>query len=245
MLVIPGDTGHNNVDKRVWRRMARLDHRRTAGAKRKTDIIQRLDEAAKAAPVVPVLVVDAASSAAPLAKALEAAGVTIAEVTLRTADGLKVITEMRKAAPGLIVGAGTVLSGRDVDAALDAGAEFLVSPGMSPGLRAALGGREHLMIPGVATASEAMTRSEEGFQRLKLFPAAIAGGVPALKALAGPLPHLKFMPTGGITEGEVGAYLAQPNVFAVGGSWIAGQADIAAGNWAKITDTAKHLLALR
>ncbi|MFN4184085.1 MAG: bifunctional 4-hydroxy-2-oxoglutarate aldolase/2-dehydro-3-deoxy-phosphogluconate aldolase [Hyphomonas sp.] len=208
-----------------------------------SDIIQKLDTAAKRAPVVPVLVVESAASAAPLAKALEEAGVTIAEVTLRTADGLKVIEAMRKAAPGLIVGAGTVLSGRDVEAALNAGAEFLVSPGMSPGLRAALGGREHLMIPGVATASEAMTRMEEGFPRLKLFPASIAGGVPALKALAGPLPHLKFMPTGGITEDEVAAYLAQPNVFAVGGSWIASQADIAAGNWAKIIETAQRLLA--
>jgi 2-dehydro-3-deoxyphosphogluconate aldolase/(4S)-4-hydroxy-2-oxoglutarate aldolase len=207
-----------------------------------TDAIQKLDAAARKAPVVPVLVVDSAASAAPLAKALEEAGVTIAEVTLRTADGLKVIEGMRKAAPGLIVGAGTVLSGRDVDAALDAGASFLVSPGMSPGLRAALGGREHLMIPGVATASEAMARMEEGFLRLKLFPASIAGGVPALKALAGPLPHIRFMPTGGITEAEVKSYLSQPNVFAVGGSWIASQADIAAGNWAKITETARRLL---
>ncbi|PKP80151.1 MAG: keto-deoxy-phosphogluconate aldolase [Alphaproteobacteria bacterium HGW-Alphaproteobacteria-18] len=207
-----------------------------------SDIIQKLDAAAKRAPVVPVLVVESAASAAPLARALEEAGITIAEVTLRTADGLKVIEAMRKAAPGLIVGAGTVLSGRDVEAALNAGAEFLVSPGMSPGLRAALGGREHLMIPGVATASEAMTRMEEGFLRLKLFPASIAGGVPALKALAGPLPHLKFMPTGGITEGEVAAYLGQPNVFAVGGSWIASQADIAAGNWARIIETARRLL---
>jgi 2-dehydro-3-deoxyphosphogluconate aldolase/(4S)-4-hydroxy-2-oxoglutarate aldolase len=207
-----------------------------------TDAIQKLDAAARKAPVVPVLVVDSAASAAPLAKALEEAGVTIAEVTLRTADGLKVIEGMRKAAPGLIVGAGTVLSGRDVDAALDAGASFLVSPGMSHGLRAALGGREHLMIPGVATASEAMARMEEGFLRLKLFPASIAGGVPALKALAGPLPHIRFMPTGGITEAEVKSYLSQPNVFAVGGSWIASQADIAAGNWAKITETARRLL---
>lgn len=208
-----------------------------------SDIIQRLDAAAKEAPIVPVLVMDAAASSAPLAHALEAAGIKIVEVTLRTADGLKAIEAMRTAAPGLIVGAGTVLSGRDVDAALDAGAEFLVSPGMSPALRAALGGREQLMIPGVATASEAMARSEEGFRRLKLFPASIAGGIPALKALAGPLPHLKFMPTGGITETEVADYLRQPNVYAVGGSWIAGQTDIAEGNWSKITDTARRLLA--
>lgn len=207
-----------------------------------TDLIQKLDAAAKKAPVVPVLVVDSAASAAPLAKALEAAGITIAEVTLRTADGFRVIEEMRRAAPGLIVGAGTVLSARDVDEALGAGAEFLVSPGMSPGLRAALGGREQLMIPGVATASEAMARAEEGFQRLKLFPAAVAGGVPALKALAGPLPHLKFMPTGGITEAEAASYLGLPNVFAIGGSWIASQADINAGNWDRITGIARRLL---
>ncbi|MFN4025158.1 MAG: bifunctional 4-hydroxy-2-oxoglutarate aldolase/2-dehydro-3-deoxy-phosphogluconate aldolase [Hyphomonas sp.] len=208
-----------------------------------SDLIQKLDAAAKQAPVVPVLVVDSAASAAPLAKALEAAGITIAEVTLRTADGIRVIEEMCKAAPGLIVGAGTVLSARDVDAALGAGAQFLVSPGMSPGLRASLSGREHLMIPGVATASEAMARAEEGFQRLKLFPASVAGGVPALKALAGPLPHLRFMPTGGITEGEVAAYLGLPNVFAIGGSWIASQADINAGNWDRIADIARRLLA--
>lgn len=209
-----------------------------------TDIIARLDAAARKAPVVPVLVVDSAASAAPLAKALEQAGVTIAEVTLRTPEGLRVIEAMCKAAPGLIAGAGTVLTGRDVDAALDAGAQFLVSPGMSPGLRAALAGREHLMIPGVATASEAMARHEDGFERLKLFPAAVAGGVPALKALAGPLPHLKFMPTGGITENEVAAYLSQPNVFAIGGSWIAGQADIVSGNWDRITEIARRLLTL-
>lgn len=209
-----------------------------------TDMIARLDAAARKAPVVPVLVVDSVASAAPLARALEQAGITIAEVTLRTADGLKVIEAMCAAAPGLLVGAGTVLTGRDADAALAAGASFLVSPGMPPGLRAALEGREHLMVPGVATASEAMARHEEGFQRLKLFPASVAGGVPALKALAGPLPHLKFMPTGGITEGEVGAYLSQPNVFAIGGSWVASQADIAAGNWDRITEIARRLLAL-
>ncbi|MFN7054740.1 bifunctional 4-hydroxy-2-oxoglutarate aldolase/2-dehydro-3-deoxy-phosphogluconate aldolase [Hyphomonas sp.] len=208
-----------------------------------TDMIARLDAAANKAPVVPVLVVESVSSAAPLAAALEQAGVTIAEVTLRTADGLKVIEAMAKAAPGLIVGAGTVLTGADADAALSAGAEFLVSPGMPPGLRAALAGREHLVIPGVATASEAMARHEEGFRRLKLFPAAVAGGVPALKSLAGPLPHLKFMPTGGITEAEVPAYLSQPNVFAIGGSWIASPADIAAGNWGRISEIAGRILA--
>ena len=208
------------------------------------DMIQKLDAAARKAPVVPVIVVDDARQAAPLAKSLVKAGVTIAEVTLRTPAGLAAIAAMKAEAPELLVGAGTVLSGKDVDDALKAGAEFLVSPGMSAGLRAALKGRESVMIPGIATASEAMSRHEEGFQRLKLFPASIAGGTPALKALNGPLPHLKFMPTGGISEDEVNTYLKQPNVFAIGGSWIASQRDIAEGNWTRIEDIARRLLAL-
>ncbi|MBA3067521.1 MAG: bifunctional 4-hydroxy-2-oxoglutarate aldolase/2-dehydro-3-deoxy-phosphogluconate aldolase [Hyphomonas sp.] len=209
-----------------------------------SDSLHKLDAAARKAPVVPVIVVGDARQAAPLAKALVRAGITIAEVTLRTPAGLAAIAAMKAEAPELLVGAGTVLTGQDADAALAAGAEFLVSPGMSPGLRAALKGRETLMIPGIATASEAMARHEEGFARLKLFPASIAGGAPALKALAGPLPHLKFMPTGGISEDEVKTYLQLPNVFALGGSWIASQADIAASNWARIEDIARRLLAL-
>lgn len=209
-----------------------------------SDIIAKLDAAARKAPVVPVIVVEDAKQAAPLARALVRAGITIAEVTLRTQAGLASITAMKAEAPELLVGAGTVLSGLDVDAAVAAGAEFLVSPGMAPGLRAALKGREDIMVPGVGTASEAMARHEEGFARLKLFPASIAGGAPALKALAGPLPHLKFMPTGGITVGEVSTYLKLPNVFAIGGSWVASPSDISAGNWARIEEIARRLLAM-
>jgi 2-dehydro-3-deoxyphosphogluconate aldolase/(4S)-4-hydroxy-2-oxoglutarate aldolase len=209
-----------------------------------SDPVAKLDAAAKKAPVVPVIVVDDAKQAGPLARTLVKAGITIAEVTLRTPAGLAAIKAMKAEAPELLVGAGTVLTGKDVDDALSAGAAFLVSPGMSPGLRDALKGRERVMVPGIATASEAMARHEEGFERLKLFPASIAGGAPALKALAGPLPHLRFMPTGGISEAEVKTYLALPNVFAIGGSWIAGQADIAAGNWTRIEEIARRLLAL-
>ena len=209
-----------------------------------SDPVAKLDAAAKKAPVVPVIVVDDAKQAGPLARTLVKAGITIAEVTLRTPAGLAAIKAMKAEAPELLVGAGTVLTGKDVDDALSAGAAFLVSPGMSPGLRDALKGRERVMVPGIATASEAMARHEEGFERLKLFPASIAGGAPALKGLAGPLPHLRFMPTGGISEAEVKTYLALPNVFAIGGSWIAGQADIAAGNWTRIEEIARRLLAL-
>lgn len=201
-----------------------------------------LVDAAAKAPIVPVLVVGAAEQAAPLAKALLDGGLTIAEVTLRTSAGIEAIEAMKKAAPDLLVGAGTVLNGRDVRAALDAGADFLVSPGMSPGLLEALGTAKRLMIPGVATASEAMSRSEDGFDLLKLFPASIAGGVPALKALAGPLPHLKFMPTGGVSAENAGEYLALPNVVAVGGSWIATGADVESGNWSAISEKASKAL---
>ncbi|KDA01545.1 bifunctional 4-hydroxy-2-oxoglutarate aldolase/2-dehydro-3-deoxy-phosphogluconate aldolase [Hyphomonas oceanitis] len=205
--------------------------------------LKSLVEAASKAPVVPVLVVDRIEMAAPLARALVDGGLTIAEVTLRTPSGLAVIEEMKSAEPGLKVGAGTVLTEADVDNALSAGSDFLVSPGMSPKLLAGLGNRRRLMIPGVATASEAMSRHEDGFDLLKLFPATIAGGVGALKAIAGPLPHLRFMPTGGITEADAGKYLALPNVVAVGGSWIATGADIAAEDWKGISAKARKALA--
>ena len=182
--------------------------------------------AARKAPIVPVLVVPDVKAAAPLANALAEGGLTIAEVTLRTDSGLAVIEAMKAAQPEMIVGAGTVLTKNDVDNSLNAGADFLVSPGMSPKLLDALGDRRKMMIPGIVTSSEAMSRHEEGFEMLKLFPAAIAGGVAALKAMAGPLPHLEFMPTGGVSVENAGDYLALPNVVAVGGSWIATQADV-------------------
>ena len=201
-----------------------------------------LTEAAAKAPIVPVLVVEAVDQAAPLARALQAGGLTIAEVTLRTPAGVGAIAAMKAAAPDLLVGAGTVLNAADVTNSLEAGADFLVSPGMSPGLLDALGDNRRLMIPGVATASEAMSRSEEGFDLLKLFPANIAGGVPALKALAGPLPHLKFMPTGGVSAENAGEYLALPNVVAVGGSWLATKDDVTSGNWDGIAEKVRQAL---
>ena len=201
-----------------------------------------LKAAARKAPIVPVLVVPDVASAGPLASALVEGGLTIAEVTLRTPSALQVIEEMKRACPELIVGAGTVLTGEDVKNSLSAGSDFLVSPGMSPRLLDALGDHKDITIPGVATASEAMTRYEEGFGMLKLFPAAIAGGVAALKALSGPLPHLQFMPTGGVSADNAGEYLALPNVVAVGGSWIATEKDVTSGAWADIASKAKTAL---
>jgi 2-dehydro-3-deoxyphosphogluconate aldolase/(4S)-4-hydroxy-2-oxoglutarate aldolase len=207
-----------------------------------TSSLDALKAAARRAPIVPVLVVPDVDAAAPLAEALVAGGLTIAEVTLRTESGLKVIEEMKKAQPDLIVGAGTVLTGEDVTNAMNAGSDFLVSPGMSPKLLDALGDHKDITIPGVATASEAMTRHEEGFRMLKLFPAAIAGGVGALKALSGPLPHLEFMPTGGVSADNAADYLALPNVVAVGGSWIATEKDVATGAWSDVVAKAKTAL---
>lgn len=207
-----------------------------------TSSLDALKAAARRAPIVPVLVVPDVDAAAPLAEALVAGGLTIAEVTLRTESGLKVIEEMKKAQPDLIVGAGTVLTGEDVSNAMNAGSDFLVSPGISPKLLDALGDHKEITIPGVATASEAMARHEEGFRMLKLFPAAIAGGVGALKALSGPLPHLEFMPTGGVSADNAADYLALPNVVAVGGSWIATEKDVATGAWSDVVAKAKTAL---
>ncbi len=200
-------------------------------------------KAAKAAPIVPVLVVPRIEHAAPLAHALYAGGLTTAEVTLRTASGLGVIEAMKAAEPRLIVGAGTVLTGDDAHASVDAGADFLVSPGMTKTLRKALGKLKAIMIPGVATASEAMARQEEGFTYLKLFPAVAAGGVAAIKGLGGPLPDLRFMPTGGVTAETAASYLGLPNVFAVGGSWLATETDLSAGDWSGIEAKARAALA--
>ena len=204
--------------------------------------LTEMKRAAAKAPVVPVLVIGSVEQAAPLARALQDGGLTIAEVTLRTPAGIGAIAAMKAAAPELLVGAGTVLNGDDVRNSLEAGADFLVSPGMSPGLLNALGKYRPLMIPGIATASEAMCRHEEGFEMLKLFPASVAGGIPALKALAGPLPHLQFMPTGGVGAGDANDYLALPNVLAVGGSWIATRADVDSGDWAGISRKAREAL---
>ncbi|KCZ94344.1 bifunctional 4-hydroxy-2-oxoglutarate aldolase/2-dehydro-3-deoxy-phosphogluconate aldolase [Hyphomonas johnsonii] len=208
-----------------------------------TSPLDFLLEAARRAPIVPVLIVEQSEVAADLARALVDGGLTIAEVTLRTPSGFAVIEAMKAAAPELIVGAGTVLTGSDVENSISAGADFLVSPGMSPRLLDALGERRKIMIPGIATATEAMCRYEEGFGLLKLFPASVVGGVGALKGFASPLPHMRFMPTGGVTEADAGNYLALPNVFAVGGSWIASSADIAAADWRGISTKATRALA--
>lgn len=203
----------------------------------------RIDAIMDIAGVIPVLEVERLDDAAPLAQALAAGGLRVIELTLRTACALEAVGAMKRAAPSLIVGMGTIRSRDDVKAAITAGADFLVSPGATPDLLAALKGVPAL--PGVATASEAMGAAEAGFLALKFFPAEPAGGLAYLKALAGPLPDLVFCPTGGIDAARAADYLALSNVRCVGGSWIAPKAAIAAGDWRLIEANAGRAAALR
>lgn len=205
---------------------------------------ERLEAAIAAAPVVPVLTVEDVDAAGPLAAALVRGGLRVAEVTLRTERALACLRAMAEAAPELVVGAGTVLSIEDLDAALAHGAAFVVTPGTTPRLEVALRERGVLAIPGVATASEAMARAEAGFTLQKLFPAEAAGGVALLRSLASPLPKLRFMPTGGIGPGSARDYLALPNVAAIGGSWIAERGAIADADWSGIEARARAAVAL-
>lgn len=194
-------------------------------------------------PIIPVLVVEDVAAARPLAEALVAGGLTVLEVTLRTDAALEVIAEMAQV-EGAIVGAGTVLSREDVDAALAVGAQFGVAPGATDMLLDAAEAGGLPLLPGAATASEAMRLLERGYDMLKFFPAAAAGGVPMLKSLGGPLPQVSFCPTGGISAANASDYLALDNVICAGGSWVAPGDLVAQGDWAGITALAAEAAAL-
>ena len=205
---------------------------------------ERLASLAAKVPVIPVLVIEDAATARPLAEALVAGGLPLLEVTLRSASALEAITEMT-AVEGAIVGVGTLLSGEDVRAARDAGAVFGVSPGATDALLDAARAEGLALLPGAATASEAMRLLEHGYSLQKFFPAEVAGGVAALKALAGPLPQIRFCPTGGIGPGNARDYLSLANVLCVGGSWLAPRAAVTAGDWNEITRLATEAAQLR
>lgn len=195
----------------------------------------------RTAPVIPVLVIEDVAHAVPVAEALVRGGLCVLEVTLRTACALDVIRAMRQV-PGAIVGAGTVLNPLDLDAALTAGAEFIVSPGLTPSLgRAALASGVPF-LPGTANAADIMTGLDLGLTQFKFFPAETSGGIPALKALTGPFPMAKFCPTGGISLATAPNWLALDAVLCVGGSWIVpkGAPDVTA-----IEATAREAAALR
>lgn len=199
----------------------------------------------KAAPVVPVLIIEDFHSAIPLARALVAGGLTALEVTLRTPAALDCIRAISNEVEGANVGAGTILNPKQFDEAVKAGSTFLVSPGASPKLLAHASGSPVPLLPGIATAGEAMTLLEEGYGAAKFFPAEQAGGASYIKALASPLPGLVFCPTGGVSLKNAHAYLSLANVVCVGGSWVAPVASVAAGDWAAVTTLAREAAALR
>jgi 2-dehydro-3-deoxyphosphogluconate aldolase/(4S)-4-hydroxy-2-oxoglutarate aldolase len=202
-------------------------------------------ELASHGPVIPVIVIDRLEDAVPLARALVEGGVKVLEVTLRTPVALAAIDAMARQVPGAIVGAGTIRSAADARAARQAGAVFGVSPGYTAEVGAACREVGLPLLPGVATASEVMAAQADGLGFLKFFPATAAGGIPMLKALAGPFPDVAFCPTGGITLQTAPDFLALPNVKVCGGSWLTPADAVKAGDWARITRLAVEVSALR
>lgn len=196
-------------------------------------------------PVIPVIVIDDAEVAVDLAHALVAGGIHVLEITLRTQTALTIIHRLRDKVPQATVGAGTVRTGTQLNAARDAGAQFIMTPGLTPKLTAAAHQISIPFIPGIATPTEAMSAAEEGFLVQKLFPAAIIGGERLLDAMAGPLPELRFCPTGGINTTNAKKYLALPNVLAVGGSWLTPSDAIKTRDWNQITTLARDANQLR
>jgi 2-dehydro-3-deoxyphosphogluconate aldolase/(4S)-4-hydroxy-2-oxoglutarate aldolase len=196
-------------------------------------------------PVVPVLTIEDAAQAAPLARALVSGGLAVLEVTLRTAAALAAIKAIADAVPEAVVGAGTVINAADIGKAVAVGARFLVSPGTTAALADAFAAAPVAALPGCATVSEAMALAERGFEVLKFFPAEPSGGLAWLKAVAEPLPRIRFCPTGGVNIANAAAYLALPNVVAVGGSWVAPRSMIGAGKFDRIAELAREASALR
>jgi 2-dehydro-3-deoxyphosphogluconate aldolase/(4S)-4-hydroxy-2-oxoglutarate aldolase len=196
-------------------------------------------------PVIPVVTLDRAADAVPLARALLAGGLNVIEVTLRTPAAMEGVRAIIAEVPDVIVGVGTVLKPLDVTHAVDAGADFLVSPGTPASLVQVLADAPIPALPGCATVSEAMALASFGFPVLKFFPAEASGGVRWLQAVAEPLPDIRFCPTGGVNGGNAAGYLALGNVLAVGGSWVAPPQAIAAGDFEGITARARAAAALR
>ncbi|HYD74283.1 MAG TPA: bifunctional 4-hydroxy-2-oxoglutarate aldolase/2-dehydro-3-deoxy-phosphogluconate aldolase [Candidatus Binatia bacterium] len=207
-------------------------------------MIQTAEEVLKLSPVMPVVVVEDVDAAEHLARALLAGGIRTIEVTLRTPAALDAIARVSHAVPEMIVGAGTILSAGDLDAAVNAGARYALSPGGTPKLMKAARKRPIPFIPGVATSSEIMRGLDLGYTCFKFFPAEQLGGAAAVKAQAGPLPAARFCPTGGITADKARTYLALDNVLCVGGSWIAPADKIKAGDWSGIEKAAREAAAL-
>ena len=196
---------------------------------------EKLAALVKSATVIPVLTIERLEHAVPLARALVAGGVRLLEVTLRTPVAIEAAKAMMAEVPDAIVGIGTILNGDDLKRAEALGAAFGISPGATPELLKAAAASDLPFAPGIATASELMQALAHGFDLVKFFPAEQSGGIKALRALAGPFPNVRVCPTGGIGEANAASWLAEPNVLAVGGSWLCPAADIRSGNWVGIS----------
>ncbi|SDJ76403.1 bifunctional 4-hydroxy-2-oxoglutarate aldolase/2-dehydro-3-deoxy-phosphogluconate aldolase [Nonomuraea jiangxiensis] len=197
------------------------------------------------APVIPVVVIEDVESAVPMARALVAGGLPVIEVTLRTPVAREAIARIAAEVPEANVGAGTVRTSEDIAEAVSAGARFLVSPGTTLALVEALDSSGVPYLPGAGTVSEIMALAERGVKELKFFPAEAAGGIPYLKSLQGPLPDVRFCPTGGIRAETAPGYLALANVGCVGGSWLTPADALAAGDWSRVEKLASEAAALR
>ena len=198
----------------------------------------------QAVPVVPLVQSDDPAAAVQISRALAAGGLTVAEVVFRTDRALECLKAVADEVPEMIAGAGTVLTAKQADAAVDAGAKFIVSPGLDDGVVATAKERGVPVYPGIVTPSELQHAHNLGLDVVKFFPASIAGGVPALKALSSVFRHMRFMPTGGVSPGNLADFLAVPAVLACGGSWLTPAAAIAAGDYEQITVLAKEAVAI-
>jgi len=192
---------------------------------------------------MPVMVIQDAADAVPLARALMAGGINVLEITLRTAAAMDAIRAISQEVEGAIVGAGTITTPEELKAVADAGAVFAISPGLTPKLLEAANHSEIALIPGIASVSELMLGMEYGLDHFKFFPAAAAGGIPMLKGIAGPIPQITFCPTGGISPENYNDYLALINVACVGGSWLAPVEAVKNKDWATVTELARVAVA--
>ena len=209
------------------------------------EILQsRAEQLLRDAGILPVITVDSVDQGRRIAGALLDGGLTALELTLRTPAALDTLSALKKDLPDIVIGAGTVLDETHIRQSIDAGADFLVTPGTPPALAQALARAPIPVVPGGATPTEFMALLAQGFRCCKLFPASAVGGLSMLKGLAGPLGGLKLCPTGGITEANAAEFLAQPNVLCIGGSWMVPKEWLAAGEWDKVRESAAKAAAI-
>lgn len=205
---------------------------------------QQTEDLLRLAGILPVVAVDTLDQARGVANALLEGGLPVIELTLRTPIAMEALATLKKELPGFSIGAGTVLTIDQIGQCIGAGADFLVTPGTPAAMAQSLASAPIPVVPGASTVTELLTLLQLGFHCCKLFPANAVGGLAMLKGLHGPVPQLKLCPTGGITEATAAEYLAQPNVVCIGGSWMVPKDWIAAGDWARVRETAARAAAI-